>query len=105
MGFNPRPRVGGDSDASELCTSEVCFNPRPRVGGDLERKASRRGIEGFNPRPRVGGDTDGHRMHIRQISFNPRPRVGGDKAEKKAKALEKVSIRAPAWGATVEECG
>ena len=35
LGFNPRPRVGGDT--REACISSVAssFNPRPRVGGDL----------------------------------------------------------------------
>ena len=33
--------------------------------------------------------------------FNPRPRVGGDMAEIKSMASIKVSIHAPAWGATM----
>ncbi len=54
----------------------------------------------FNPRPRVGGDTRNIRAIPTSLCFNPRPRVGGDEVSE-AKVLDaKVSIHAPAWGAT-----
>ena len=34
MGFNPRPRVGGDASGVEAPGGPGRFNPRPRVGGD-----------------------------------------------------------------------
>ncbi len=33
--------------------------------------------------------------------FNPRPRVGGDAIRKRFGDISKVSIHAPAWGATL----
>ena len=74
--FNPRPRVGGDSPV-EGVTLATGFNPRPRVGGDAVRAARRRPSRSFNPRPRVGGDS-----------------------AVRARPPRRVSIHAPAWGAT-----
>ncbi len=56
----------------------TCFNPRPREGGDLNEVAS---------------------THLAR-SFNPRPREGGDIDKQKAEQRKRVSIHAPARGAT-----
>ena len=34
LGFNPRPRAGGDIPACGIRSTKCCFNPRPRAGGD-----------------------------------------------------------------------
>ncbi len=34
LGFNPRPREGGDLRYDQAEITEACFNPRPREGGD-----------------------------------------------------------------------
>src|SRR5690606_31707055 len=50
--------------------------------------------------PRVGGDSTRSSRRRPSSSFNPRPRVGGDPASTSAWSGSKVSLRAPAWGAT-----
>ena len=101
VGFNPRPRAGGDLLQGAVEGGRSRFNPRPRAGGDLghlpiedvavqvsirapARGATRRpgctcrAASGrFNPRPRAGGDGDGPCVG-RRGGFNPRPRAGGD---------------------------
>jgi len=37
IGFNPRPRAGGDICRRRKGGSRICFNPRPRAGGDEGR--------------------------------------------------------------------
>ena len=141
--FNPRPRTGGDPLSDLMIASRTVsirapargatrwpfarhhqgrsFNPRPRTGGDTSgwrltwcagrfkapaRGATRRDHQrrdlwiGFNPRPRTGGD-DQHRISMwRTVSFNPRPPHGGDILHGLIRMARRVSIRAPARGAT-----
>ena len=72
----------------------------PAWGATLARGTIGVDVTRFNPRPRVGGD----QVHERGLAgigrFNPRPRVGGDRFRRRIAAEGKVSIRAPAWGAT-----
>ncbi len=77
------------------------FNPRPRVGGDSSTRQRRFPASSFNPRPRVGGDFDRRAWQVGCASFNPRPRVGGDLRDEEQRLNRVVSIHAPAWGATV----
>ena len=77
--FNPRPRMGGDVPHNNSRIPGKCFNPRPRMGGDMKAKGTVFDFKGFNPRPRMGGDG----------KTGSAPDVGG-----------RVSIHAPAWGAT-----
>ena len=55
-GFNPRPRMEGDSILILFFLILIRFNPRPRMEGDgcSEDKADI--INRFNPRPRMEGD-------------------------------------------------
>ena len=39
MGFNPRPRAGGDAAWGRRANSTTGFNPRPRAGGDFLKGA------------------------------------------------------------------
>ena len=54
----------------------------------------------FNSRSRVGSDMPYNASSGAIISFNSRSRVGSDIDERIQEAHSKVSIRAPAWGAT-----
>ncbi len=56
VGFNPRPRTGGDITANIKKARLIGFNPRPRTGGDSISRSSAACNAGFNPRPRTGGD-------------------------------------------------
>ena len=81
------------------------FNPRPRVGGDLDDYLTTLMLRSFNPRPRVGGDENSEHALTIVFGFNPRPRVGGDIALREIQRDgERVSIHAPAWGATFCQC-
>ena len=56
---------------------------------------------GFNPRTRVGCDIRARPLAAASTCFNPRTRVGCDGLDSKILyAIVKVSIHAPAWGAT-----
>ena len=55
---------------------------------------------GFNPRARVGRDFFDQSIIWNNTGFNPRARVGRDVTGDWGAVPEKVSIHAPAWGAT-----
>ena len=78
-GFNPRPREGGD--ATSLCFASLtcCFNPRPREGGDLAPKQHPERLLVFQSTP----PRRGRQVHHKHYRFRGR-----------------VSIHAPAKGAT-----
>ena len=61
-----------------------------------------RSTQYFNPRSREGSDTDHDRSGDRRIYFNPRSREGSDNESVYYKAAGKISIHAPARGATRE---
>jgi len=120
--FNPRPRTGGDRRADGRPGLRRGFNPRPRTGGDrgwgvskqqqeVSIHAPARGATWraqtapgsspcFNPRPRTGGDGSAWRSPAGPTRFNPRPRTGGDDRPQAAEPGGRVSIHAPARGAT-----
>ena len=54
----------------------------------------------FNPRARVGRDKRAGRLVEARINFNPRARVGRDVDGFVHLGLNRISIHAPAWGAT-----
>ena len=59
----------------------------------------------FNPRTRVGCDAVWQKMVDEMLCFNPRTRVGCDNhAEQTFLVVARVSIHAPAWGATRRAC-
>ncbi len=77
------------------------FNPRPRVGGDSYRLLSAQPWLLFQSTPPRGGRHEGTTRYGCDKCFNPRPRVGGDEFYAKAiRTVKSVSIHAPAWGAT-----
>ena len=55
----------------------------------------------FNPRSRVGSDVPPHLVDVaKDDDFNPRSRVGSDCRLTLPERLSRISIHAPAWGAT-----
>ena len=79
----------------------ACFNPRARVGRDWYNYYIVTVLGGFNPRARVGRDSDSGNGSNATHCFNPRARVGRDRQPRRDRVLaERVSIHAPAWGAT-----
>ena len=122
--FNPRTRVGCDSSSANSSGGEVWFqstHPRGvrRNNGVQHRPVHRVSIHApawgatphntssllifwsFNPRTRVGCDApDPLPVCDGQAGFNPRTRVGCDENPCAGSRAQKVSIHAPAWGAT-----
>ena len=79
---------------------------RPRGARLFVGAGNRRGPRGFNPRARVGRDIfgpDGGRPGVQFQSTRPRGARPGDSACRFRAA--RVSIHAPAWGATPKKCG
>ena len=56
----------------------------------------------FNPRSREGSDRGRQRLSIKLYNFNPRSREGSDKIFGKVFLRFKISIHAPAKGATIK---
>jgi len=120
--FNPRARAGRDPMASVVLAFSACFNPRARAGRDLvpsSRSAKPsmfqstrpRGARLLNPgrfstvsvfqstRPR-GARLDYIKVFGIMNCFNPRARAGRDKVIAAEPSTVRVSIHAPARGAT-----
>ena len=76
--FDPRSRVGSDPASGQTPCPRCCFDPRSRVGSDILRASS-------------GSESTG---------FDPRSRVGSDMTDAPLAPALRVSIHAPAWGAT-----
>ncbi len=101
--FNPRPRGGGDL----LRVGDDCrpprFNPRPRGGGDSPFSVALKFSLRFQSTPPRGGRQQRRRASWSPLGFNPRPRGGGATicSRKPPLARPKVSIHAPAGGATI----
>ena len=98
--FNSRPRVGSDPSPPIIRRPENTFQFTPPRGERLlfALLSSLFQIFQFTPprgerQKRIGGLCD-------ERYFNSRPRVGGDIGRKPVKGLIKISIHAPAWGAT-----
>ncbi len=121
--FNPRTRTGCDIQLHFRMLLTACFNPRTRTGCDttLSRAATRavlfqsthpHGVRRiaedmaamrtacFNPRTRTGCDRCFSAGLQRTTCFNPRTRTGCDTKLKLIRYIAKVSIHAPARGAT-----
>ena len=62
---------------------------------------TRSGCSYFNPRSRMGSDPRQPRGSPRPPNFNPRSRMGSDRLRReRLGAGHRISIHAPAWGAT-----
>ena len=120
-GFNPRARVGRDlvikceedfvmvsihapawgatAFFQSYLFDYVCFNPRARVGRDVVVfvTALNHGFQSTRPR---GARRLGGAGALVFKCFNPRARVGRDDIGYGQCNSRRVSIHAPAWGAT-----
>ena len=100
--FNPRARVGRDL-ATRLSRSVLaCFNPRARVGRDIGMSAAIKGFAEFqSTRPRGARRQPSRRQCYSSSAFqSTRPRGARPHDIKDKIFRERVSIHAPAWGAT-----
>ena len=77
---------------------ERCFNPRPRMGGDTENLSGVLNALSFNPRPRMGGDPKSVLITYEDAGFNPRPRMGGDLLSLSSKSAIEVFQSTPPHG-------
>ena len=121
--FNPRTRMGCDLVNKYEAYHVQRFNPRTRMGCDRDHSRHNRLLRSFNPRTRMGCDLAEAIVNDLNASFNPRTRMGCDmsicfmlingllfqsthphgvrlKAFESCRAIDAVSIHAPAWGAT-----
>ena len=101
--FNPRTRTGCDRCIDIRIGKIICFNPRTRTGCDLGLFKRSFDLLSFNPRTRTGCDLKGQRPCRPITCFNPRTRTGCDSKSLKYECSKKVSIHAPARGATSYE--
>ena len=103
--FQSTPPHGGRPVGVVPLLNILGFNPRPRMGGDLGCRRHRSYDNRFNPRPRMGGDRPSR--HLRgnpQVSIHA-PAWGATSTAGCLRTDISVSIHAPAWGATVEAEG
>ena len=76
------------------------FNPRSRTGSDPPAWRTTKFSKYFNPRSRTGSDVTQFCFSYARINFNPRSRTGSDRAGAKVIFDSRISIHAPARGAT-----
>jgi len=120
--FNPRPCARGDqvplecSECHQMFQSTplregrriyfldghlyMRFNPRPCARGDISFAALGSISSSFNPRPCARGDKLFACTSFDVKCFNPRPCARGDDIPRVKEANPRVSIHAPARGAT-----
>ncbi len=78
------------------------FNPRARAGRDILTCGTKSCSGCFNPRARAGRDGSKESHSGRAKCFNPRARAGRDENLSDVWEVGRVSIHAPARGATPE---
>ena len=122
LDFNPRPREGSDSsDACSFKSAVISIHAPARGATDSLRAAvitayisihapargatpARRScapfLGDFNPRPREGSDFQSVKSNCDFHYFNPRPREGSDAQQAALEYDDRISIHAPARGAT-----
>ncbi len=120
--FNPRPRMGGDALTliCVLCPDRVSihapawgattivrlmrinirFQSTPPHGGRPCGLSMMNDSRKFQSTPPHGGRRRWCLPRPTSMRFNPRPRMGGDDSLRQLQERIKVSIHAPAWGAT-----
>ena len=121
--FNSRSREGSDHRMATDLKLDAGFNSRSREGSDRLRRMAQHGWSGFNSRSREGSDVSSLTIKSTTTRFNSRSREGSDTlcragrrgmaafqfalprgerpiAEVVFGAIDGVSIRAPARGAT-----
>ena len=99
-GFNSRAREGRDPCNGATRAPGTRFNSRAREGRDHWRGVSWARLVRFNSRAREGRDHLQSRGAIYVEGFNSRAREGRDGCRKNSAPHGRVSIHAPARGAT-----
>ena len=95
------PARGATNRAWCAAAEQGGFDPRPREGGDPMPSCATCGRRCFDPRPREGGDPSGSRGSPVWPRFRSTPPRGGRPLRRpSARAEGRVSIHAPARGAT-----
>ena len=123
--FNPRSREGSDFESFDKVMAHNKFQsalPRgerphllmtvparffisiraPARGATITSHGSSRSGKYFNPRSREGSDTLSSLRVMTFSYFNPRSREGSDRMQQEIERFLRISIRAPARGATEE---
>ena len=99
--FNPRSREGSDVEAIDCRPIRADFNPRSREGSDVEVERMWYKVVKFQSTlPRRERHRPASKMLSPRFYFNPRSREGSDELNAKQKPIKKISIHAPAKGAT-----
>ena len=100
-GFDPRPRTGSDIHVfGAYGIGMYPFRSTPPHGERLLFARLVQQLVGFDPRPRTGSDPGTRRGALAGSRFDPRPRTGSDVYKLADSERIKVSIHAPARGAT-----
>ena len=103
--FNPRARGGRDRRPLPLHTSQEQFqSTRPRGARQVWLARSGSSRASFNPRARGGRDDQVPAVCWTAACFNPRARGGRDIPAVPRPRAARVSIHAPAGGATPADC-
>ncbi len=76
-GFNPRPRMAGDSEKLEKLSASFAFQSAPAHGGRYSDRAYARLRHSFNPRPRMAGDHPARAQAVAPNQFQSAPAHGG----------------------------
>ena len=102
MCFNPRPRAGGDHSVTQYRSRSMQVSIHaPARGATVSSYRGTVGSSSFNPRPRAGGDHTRTRPSQPSHRFQSTPPRGGRRIRRQAsRSLVRVSIHAPARGAT-----
>ena len=122
-GFNPRTRMGCDNNLLKMPLLGILFQSTHPHGVRHPYRLFDTQARGFNPRTRMGCDqnveqvvdisvfqsTHPHGVRLRSprcsiiiyFCFNPRTRMGCDCVQLGSRRQTRVSIHAPAWGATL----
>ena len=120
LGFDPRPRVGGDfvinfragcgyvsihapvwgatTDRPQRAGAEEVSIHAPVWGATRHQGTLACSACGFDPRPRVGGDGCRIGDAIRLGRFDPRPRVGGDMRSRSRSRMDRAFRSTPPCG-------
>ena len=100
--FNPRARVGRDAPLTSAPSTQQLFqSTRPRGARLFHRLCKDDDTESFNPRARVGRDSVTSVVSVGNFPFqSTRPRGARLHQRLPRRIIVRVSIHAPAWGAT-----
>ena len=98
--------MGRDHRQERVQAREARFNPRARVGRDMISSRPSRTTSRFNPRARVGRDVSVLTVKVWLVAFqSTRPRGARLTTAIIVSIIIRVSIHAPAWGATSPSLG